>query len=158
MSGREFEYFKQLFDLAITTDGDHAIMISKTIAINAITCLINSAEEEQRPEWFGNFMDKLKSPEYFLQPVSELYKLVPYSQPILNSAFKQYEGETLISHLTKLRINYAANLLLCSNYSILEISEQTYYNSLSHFNHTFKRIMGCTPSEYRKKFEKAKEK
>ena len=156
MNGREFEYFKQLSEQALTQDKAHADLISRTVVINAITCLLGSSEEQdQRPEWFRQFMERLKSSEYFLKPISELYKLVPYSQPILNSTFKEYEGETLISHLTKMRINYAANLLLCSNYSILDISEQTGYNSLSHFNHTFKKIMGCTPSEYRKKFERS---
>lgn len=155
MSGREFEYFKQLSEQALTINKEHAAMISKTVVVNAVTCLINAQEEQdQRPEWFRQFMEHLKSSEYFLKPISELYKLVPYSQPILNSTFKEYEGETLISYLTRLRINYAANLLLCSNYSILDVSEQTGYNSLSHFNHTFKKTMGYTPSEYRRKFGK----
>lgn len=155
MKPREYEYFKLLSELLLSSEESEAAMLTKTILINAISCLVTfSGESEQQPEWFRAFCEKIKSSEYFLQPINQLYKLVPYSQPILNSTFKQFMGETLISHLTKLRINYAANLLACSNYSILEISEMTSYNSLSHFNHTFKRTLGYTPSEYRRMYGK----
>lgn len=151
MNEREFEYFKLLTELALTGEQSRIPLIIKTITVNVITSLIDLIEESDlRPEWFRRFMEKIKSSEYFLKPISDLYKLVPYSQPILNSTFKKYEGETLISYLTKMRIKYAANLLVCSNYSILDISEQAGYNSLSHFNHTFKTVMGTTPSAYRK--------
>ena len=156
MNKTEFDYMKQLSERALSVDEAYANIITKSITVNLIISLLGSHNEtDGRPEWFRSFMEKLMSSEYFLKPISELYKLVPYSQPILNSTFKQYEGETLIVYLTRLRINYAANLLICSNYSILDISEQTGYSSLSHFNHTFKRIIGSTPSEYRKKFEKS---
>lgn len=155
MKPREYEYFKLLSELLLSSEESETTMLAKTILINAISHLVTfSGEAEQQPEWFRVFCEKIKSSEYFLQPINQLYKLVPYSQPILNSTFKQFMGETLISHLTKLRINYAANLLTCSNYSILEISEMTSYNSLSHFNHTFKRTLGYTPSEYRRMYGK----
>ena len=155
MNKTEFDYFRQLFEMSLATDSSQVNAVTKTIIINLITAFLGAPEKiDGRPEWFISFMEKLKSSEYFLKPISDLYKLVPYSQPILNSTFKQYEGETLISYLTKLRINYAANLLTCSNYSILDISEQTGYNSLSHFNHTFKKFVGTTPSEYRRNFDK----
>ena len=155
MNQSEFEHFKFLTEMLLAGEEKQSLMLIKTITANAITQLVSlSRGEDKRPEWFKAFCDKIKSSEYFLRPVSELYKLVPYSQPILNSTFKQYLGETLISYLTKMRINYAANLLSCSNYSILDISEQTSYNSLSHFNHTFKKCTGYTPSEYRRIFGK----
>ena len=155
MKSREYEYFKLLSELLLSSEKAEAITLSKTVLINAITQLVTSSNESERqPEWFRAFCEKIKSSEYFLQPINQLYKLVPYSQPILNSTFKQFMSETLISYLTKARINYAANLLVCSNYSILEISEMTGYNSLSHFNHTFKRTLGYTPSEYRRMYGK----
>lgn len=155
MNQIEFEHFSFLSETLLTCDEQRAMMIVKTITANIITQLVSlSKGEDKRPEWLKSFCDKIKLSDYFLRPVSELYKLVPYSQPILNSTFKQYMGETLISYLTKMRINYASNLLICSNYSILEISEQTGYNSLSHFNHTFKKGSGYTPSEYRRMFGK----
>ncbi len=155
MNQSEFEYFRYLSEMLLAGNEQRAKMLIKTITVNVITQLVSLSEgEDMRPEWFKSFCDKIKSSDYFLKPVSELYKLVPYSQPILNSTFKQYMNETLISYLTKMRINYAANLLSCSNYSIIEISEQTSYNSLSHFNHTFKKCTGYTPSEYRRIFGK----
>jgi len=155
MNQSELEYFKYLSDMLLASDEQSLYLLVRTITANVITQLVSLSEsEDTRPEWFREFCDKIKSSEYFLQPVSNLYKLVPYSQPVLNSTFKEYMNETLISYLTRMRINYAANLLACSNYSILEISERTNYNSLSHFNHTFKKRTGYTPSEYRRIFDK----
>ena len=151
----EFAYFKHLADKTLASDEQSCALIAKTICFNLISLLLTvSGPKENLPLWFSDFCEKIKSSEYFLEPISSLYKLVPYSQPMLNAYFKKYMGQTLISYLTKLRINYAANLLCFSNYSIIDISEQTHYNSLSHFNHTFKKHTGLTPSEYRKRYGK----
>ena len=112
MNDREFDYFKQLSEIALASEGSRARLVVKTIILNIINCLVDiETEDERRPEWFIRFMERLRSSEYFLKPIGELYALVPYSQPILNSTFKQAMGETLISYLTKMRISYAANLL-----------------------------------------------
>ena len=153
----ELGYFKFLIDKMLISNEENSLVLAKTLLVNLLTALFSEGNsKEDSPEWFEDFCEKIKSPEYFLLPISNLYQLVPYSQPILNSTFKKYMGETLISYLTKLRTSYAASLLAYSSYSILEISEMASYNSLSHFTHTFKRYMGRTPSEYRRMHGKAK--
>ena len=155
LGGAELEYVKHMAEEALASDEKSSALIAKTICFNLISHLLRvCGTDDACPAWLGDFCEKLKSPEYFLEPISSLYKLVPYSQPMLNAYFKQYTGQTLINYLTKLRINYAANLLSYSNYPIIDISYQTGYNSLSHFNHTFKKHTGLTPSEYRKKHRK----
>jgi len=111
-------------------------------------------DEDTMPAWLKDFCQKIMYPGYFLKTIEELSKLVPYSRSILNSAFKEYMNETLISFITKQRINYAANLLSFSDYTIVDISYMINYSSLSHFNRTFKSILGYTPSEYRHMFLK----
>ena len=71
---------------------------------------------------------------------------------MLNAYFHQYMGCTLVAYLTKFRLNYACNLLKYSNYSVLQIAEMSSYNNLSHFNHTFKKYVGCSPKDYRLQF------
>ena len=156
---KEFEYINHLANLAYASSGKNGTVIARTIAINTILFLIGRPEEENEtekdyPEWLKTFCENIKLPEYFLLPISDLYKTVPYSQPILNARFKNHTGETIVAHISKMKINYAANLLKHSSYTILDISQMTNYNSLSHFNRTFKEHTGYTPSEYRKAYKK----
>ena len=152
----ETESLSQLLNLLHSTDETHQDLrtnIVKTFIVNALLYLQTSLKSDKVfPEWFADFLGKVHSPDYFLQPVHKLYQLVPYSQPRLNAYFHQYMGCTLVAYLTKFRLNYACNLLKYSNYSVLQIAEMSSYNNVSHFNHTFKKYVGCSPKEYRAQF------
>ena len=86
--------------------------------------------------------------------LKDIYQLAPYSQSMLNIYFNKYVGTTLISHIIKLKINYACTLLRYTDSSPLEISSKLASDSLSHFNRIFKKIMGLSPVEYRKTIAK----
>ena len=58
-------------------------------------------------------------------------------------------GQTLCSYIAAARIDQVKELLLHSNYSILEISERSGYSSTSYFHKQFKKITGLTPQQYR---------
>lgn len=68
--------------------------------------------------------------------------------------YKRNTGKTVFCHLSSLRISYAAKLLMNKNISISQVAYDCGYNSLSHFNHQFKNIVGQTPSDYCKKLVK----
>lgn len=63
--------------------------------------------------------------------------------------FKQCSGYNFYDYLCYRRIKSAEDLLLKPDTSVTEIALQSGFSSLSTFNRTFKRIKGCTPSEYR---------
>lgn len=150
MHFRDFEYFVHLAEITISSDKEESRILSKRVAYNLISQLIISIEDKSAyPDWFEMFLDKIRLPEYFLSPMSEIYKLAPYSQPMLNSYFNRFMGETLVSYITKMKINYACNLLRFSELTVVDIASKTKYSSLSHFNHIFKKQIGMTPSEYR---------
>ena len=58
-------------------------------------------------------------------------------------------GRTPAQHLTALRLQHAAHLLATTNDKVEVIAMQVGYRSLFTFSHTFKRMTGCRPSEYR---------
>lgn len=62
--------------------------------------------------------------------------------------FKLHTRKTFISFLNEVRINNACKLLVDSEAIKSDIAYQSGFNSLSHFNHTFKRIKGKTPGDY----------
>ncbi len=109
------------------------------------------ASSQMRPAWLNTFLETLSNPNVFTLKLKDIYPLAPYSQSMLNIYFNKYLGTTLISYITKLKVNYACTLLRYTDSSPLEISSKLAYDSLSHFNRVFKKITSMSPVEYRKK-------
>lgn len=72
------------------------------------------------------------------------------SRPYLCSAFKSLTGISPMDYIIRKRITEAKHLLITTDKSILTISEECGFRSLSNFNSLFKRMTGLTPREYRK--------
>ena len=104
----------------------------------------------QYPVWFNQLIQKLHEPEALSYSMKDIYAMSHYSPPMLLKYFKEYTGETIVSYFTKIKMKFACNLLQTTNFSILEISNRVYFDSISHFNRLFKQYTGFTPSQYKK--------
>lgn len=60
-------------------------------------------------------------------------------------------GRTPSQHVTALRVQQAAHLLSKTNDKVESIAHEVGYKSLFTFSHTFKKVTGSRPSEYRGK-------
>ena len=69
--------------------------------------------------------------------------------------FKKATGLQFTKYLARVRIEKAKNLLLNPNLRISEIAYACGFQSLTHFNRVFKKIVGQSPTEYRKQLPKA---
>lgn len=67
----------------------------------------------------------------------------------LSALLKKKLGMKFTDYLTRLRIAQAKRLLLSTDLSIKEITEQVGYYSQSHFTKLFMEREGCTPGEFR---------
>ncbi len=63
--------------------------------------------------------------------------------------FKKATGLNFTEYLSRVRVEKAKNLLLNPNLRVSEIAYEVGFQSLTHFNRVFKRIVGRSPSEYR---------
>ena len=63
--------------------------------------------------------------------------------------FKKSTGINYTDYLARVRIERAKNLLLNPNLRISEIAFEVGFQSLTHFNRVFKRILGQAPGDYR---------
>lgn len=68
----------------------------------------------------------------------------------LSRMFKKSTGETVIDHLTKLRIRKAKMLLGKTELPIIDISGYVGVASRQYFNQLFKKHTGITPGQYRR--------
>jgi AraC-like DNA-binding protein len=63
--------------------------------------------------------------------------------------FKAATGLHFTNYVVRLRVEKAKNLLLNPHYSISEIAFNAGFQSLVHFNRSFKKVAGCNPTAYR---------
>lgn len=88
--------------------------------------------------------------EHFRQPieVGALAELAHLTVPAFCRYFKRVSGLTLTDFVQECRVNHAC-LLLLEDRPVTEISYASGFNNLSHFNKTFRKLMGLSPTEYR---------
>jgi len=76
------------------------------------------------------------------------------SEGYMSSSFKDSLGICFAEYLENIRIEKSCELLKSSDLNIVDIAEQTGYNSVYSFRRAFKRIMHISPSDYRKQTTK----
>lgn len=81
--------------------------------------------------------------------LEEAANIACFSKFYFTRLFKQYTNQTFYDYLSTKRIKAAEQMLIIPNLPITEISLKAGFSSLSSFNRTFKRLKGCSPSEYR---------
>lgn len=79
-----------------------------------------------------------------------------YSDWHFHRLFKSIQGENVKEYIRRLRLEKAAYELKITNFPILEIALEAGFLSHEAFSKAFKRVIGSTPSEFRKKYQKKK--
>jgi AraC-like DNA-binding protein/quercetin dioxygenase-like cupin family protein len=90
--------------------------------------------------------------QHFQEEISlqEISDRVNMTTPAFCRFFKKVTDKTFTQFVNEMRIEEARRLLLDKHRSIAEVSYESGFNNLSHFNKHFKRLNGLSPSEYRK--------
>lgn len=78
------------------------------------------------------------------------------SESYLMHLFKQEVGKTFNTCLTEYRVMMAKQLLVEQKYKVYEIAELVGYQDMKYFGQVFRKAVGCTPSEYVKKYNEKK--
>lgn len=99
-------------------------------------------------DYIKSYMDANYHEDIALEDLSTMAYMNKFH---LISEFKQSYRITPIEYLILKRIEVAKNLLISTNHSMEEISDMVGFNSQSYFNQVFKKKVGETPSQFRKK-------
>ena len=81
--------------------------------------------------------------------LGQVAKAVNTSSFYFCKIFKRVTGINFIDYVSRVRIEKAKNLLLNPNLRVSEIAFEVGFQSLTHFNRVFRRILGQSPTEYR---------
>lgn len=90
-----------------------------------------------------NFQTNIK-----LESIAPLFG---YNSAYLGKIFNKSVGESFNSYVDHVRINYSKNLLLENKLKVYEIAERVGYKNVDYFHKKFKKYVGESPAEYRKK-------
>lgn len=83
-------------------------------------------------------------------PLNKLASIAGMSAKHFRRLCQQSLGRTPSKHITALRLQHAALLLTTTSDKVEAIARQVGYQSLFTFSHTFKKVTGNRPSEYRR--------
>lgn len=82
--------------------------------------------------------------------IEELANVCNLSKSHFMYLFKEELGMTPLAYQQTLRIKDAMSALISSRQNVTEIAEQTGYKDPLYFSRVFKKLVGLSPSEYRK--------
>ena len=100
-----------------------------------------------------NYIDDHYRDEIMLE---QLAALVSMSPSAFSRYFKLHTGKSLSEYIIDVRLGHAARKLVDTTDSVSEICWTTGFNTLSNFNRLFRKRKGCTPKEFREKYQKTK--
>ena len=80
-----------------------------------------------------------------------LTEVINYSPNYISSLFRKYGNMSYKEYLDNVRISHAAEIIRkkSQNKNFTEVAAVCGFDNIRTFNNVFKRIMGCTPSEYK---------
>lgn len=96
--------------------------------------------------------------ENLAEPISlqEIARKYNYSVTYVSKLFKSVTGSSLVSYIIEKRIGRARQLMY-ENIEIMQIAEQVGYHNYSNFYKSFKKAMGISPEEYRRRLAAARD-
>lgn len=115
-----------------------------------ISSNVDTAEADV-PLWLAALIEHMSKPENFTLGIDQMITLSGKSREHVSRTFQKFYGSTITDYLNDLRINYASNLLLNTNMSILDICFDCGFQSMSYFYRVFKKKNGETPCNFRSK-------
>lgn len=92
--------------------------------------------------------------EHFAEDLTleHMAAIAGFSKFHFSRTFKQISGYNFYDYLCQRRVKSAEILLMNQKNSVSQIALQSGFSSVSTFNRIFKRMKGCTPTQYRSMF------
>jgi len=109
------------------------------------------AEQHAEPPMITRAKEFIKANQGEDISLGDVAKAVNTSTFYFCKMFKKATGLNFTDYLSRIRIEKAKNLLLNPNLRISEIAYEVGFQSLTHFNRVFRKLVGQSPTDYRRK-------
>lgn len=104
------------------------------------------------PQWLRWLSLEMLKKENFTKGLPALYRLSGKSPEHLARTCRKYLHKTPSKLVNDIRLEYAAKMLVSTSLPIIEICEDSGFDSLSYFYHRFKEHYDVSPVVFRKKY------
>ena len=112
---------------------------------------IYSEKKEFHSSVARKIMKELSASVYSTLSIDDLSKKLNYGRTFICTVFKEETGLSINSFYTDLKIKEAKRLIDEGKLNFTEISEKLNFSSPYYFTKVFKKSVGLSPSEYKKK-------
>jgi AraC-like DNA-binding protein len=85
--------------------------------------------------------------------IPQLARQIGINEAKLKEGFRELYEQSIHNYLQQLRLEKAKQLLLTTDKSVTDITYEIGYSHVTHFTTLFKKEIGLTPTEWRKKFK-----
>jgi AraC-like DNA-binding protein len=82
--------------------------------------------------------------------LSQIAEELSVTPNYLGKRFSQWMGVSFSDYLNTVRLRHACHLLAGTELSVKEIAFSSGYNSIEHFEYSFKKKMTCSPTVFRR--------
>lgn len=93
---------------------------------------------------------ELKAQIYGKLDLNAISKKLYYTKSYLCRKFKQDTGKTIVQHFNEMKVDQAKFMLLNTNKSLQEISQELSFESVQYFNYIFKKYTNLSPKQWQK--------
>lgn len=126
----------------LTIFAEHLSMVSNQLVVQ---------QDHAEPQMIARAREFINEHQGEDLSLAEVARAVNCSTFYFCKMFKKATGLHFTEYLARVRIEKAKNLLLNPNLRISEIAYEVGFQSLTHFNRVFRRLVGESPTEYRLK-------
>jgi AraC-like DNA-binding protein len=110
--------------------------------------LLKTSDVEFIDRVINNIDENLVNPQFSVEALASMMNM---TRANLHLKVKNMTGISPVELIRKNRIDVACRMIREGKYTLTEIGEKAGFNSTSYFTVTFKKVTGCTPSEYSSK-------
>jgi AraC family transcriptional regulator len=133
------------------TDGASALAIEGlTLELLATACRSAAPVERRRPPWLERAWQLVQDRYHETLTLSDVAGAVGVHPVHLACTFRRHYGCSLGDAVRRRRIEFAAGRLAVTADSLADIARAAGFADQSHFSNTFKKVMGMTPSVFRR--------
>lgn len=110
------------------------------------------APEKDMPHWLYALIDKMSEKDNYIAGLPRMIELSGKTQEHVTREFSANLHMTPTEFINLKRLNLACSMLVENQKSIIDISYECGFLSLSHFYHCFKKQYGSSPKEFIKNY------
>lgn len=144
-----FERLFETYDTVSSKSPSRRVKM-RAAALDLLLALVEAARRppSKAPGIIREIADRIRETPDADYPLDQMAKEANMSVAAFTATFKLASGLPLHAYMLHCRVNKAKRLLTSTNRTVSSIGHELRFYSTQHFARTFKRIVGCTPTEF----------